>query len=50
MLAAVRQMADSLLATEQTLAAAGFAAGHPGLLDDAVAWLETGRHALAQGW
>ena len=48
--AAVRQMADSLLATEQALAAAGFAAGHPGLLDDAIAWLETGRYALAQGW
>lgn len=49
-LAAVRQMAGSVLATEQTLAAAGFAAGHPGLLDDAVPWLETGPHALAQGW
>jgi hypothetical protein len=49
-LTAVRQMAASVLATEQTLAAAGFAAGHPGLLDDAVSWLETGPHALAQGW
>jgi hypothetical protein len=49
-LAAVRQMAASVLATEQTLAAAGFAAGHPGLLDDAVPWLETGPYSLAQGW
>ncbi len=48
-LAAVGQMAASALATEQTLAAAGFAAGHPSLLDDAVPWLETGPHALAQG-
>ncbi len=43
-------MATSVLATEQTLAAAGFAAGHPDLLADAVPWLETGPHALAQGW
>ena len=48
--AVVRQMAGSPLATEQALAAAGFAAGHPRLLDDATAWLETGRYALAQGW
>ena len=48
--ASVREMAASPLATEQMLAAAGFAAGHPDLLDDAASWLETGPYALAQGW
>lgn len=47
---AVRQMAGSPLATEQALAAAGLAAGHTGLLNDAVSWIETGPYALAQGW
>ena len=48
--ASVRQMAGSPLATEQALAAAGFASGHPDLMNDAASWLETGPHALAQGW
>lgn len=47
--AAVRDMADSPLASEQALAAAGLAAGHPALADDALRWLESGPHALAQG-
>ena len=48
--AAVRDMAGSALATEQFLAAAGFASGHPGLLGDAAAWLLTGPFAFDQGW
>ena len=48
--AAVRDMAGSALATEQFLAAAGFASGHPDLLSDAAAWLRAGPHALDQGW
>ena len=48
--AAVREMAGSALATEQFLAAAGFASGHPDLLGDAAAWLLSGPHALDQGW
>ena len=48
--AAVRDMAGSALATEQLLAAAGFASGHPDLLSDAAAWLQDGPHALDQGW
>ena len=43
-------MADSALATEQFLAAAGFASGHPDLLNDAATWLRAGPHALDQGW
>jgi hypothetical protein len=46
----VRLMAGSPLATEQVLAAAGFATGHTHLLNDTVSWLETGPYALAQGW
>ncbi|WP_042401356.1 NACHT domain-containing protein [Streptacidiphilus carbonis] len=49
-LAAVRDMAASRLAVEQVLAAAGFSSGHPGLLDEALTWLEQGQFALAQGW
>jgi hypothetical protein len=48
--AAVRDMAGSVLATEQLLAAAGFASGHPDLLGDAAAWLLSGLFALDQGW
>lgn len=48
--AAVRDMAVSALATEQFLAAAGFASGHPDLLGDAAAWLLTSPFALDQGW
>src|SRR5262249_8809388 len=48
--AAVRDMAGSELATEQFLAAAGFASGHPDLLGDAAAWLLNGPFALDQGW
>ena len=48
--AAVRDMASSTLATEQFLAAAGFASGHPELLTDAAAWLQAGSYALDQGW
>jgi hypothetical protein len=48
--AAVRDMAGSALATEQLLAAAGFASGHPDLLSDAATWLQDGPHALDQGW
>ena len=48
--AAVRDMAGSVLATEQFLAAAGFASGHPDLLSDAATWLRAGPHALDQGW
>jgi hypothetical protein len=48
--AAVHDMAGSALATEQLLAAAGFASGHPGLLGDAAAWLLNGPFALDQGW
>jgi hypothetical protein len=48
--AAIRDMADSVLATEQLLAAAGFASGHPDLLSDAATWLQDGPHALDQGW
>jgi hypothetical protein len=48
--AAVRAMAGSDLATEQLLAAAGFASGHPGLLGDAATWLLSGPFALDQGW
>jgi hypothetical protein len=47
---AVRDMAGSALATEQLLAAAGFASGHPDLLSDAASWLQDGPHALDQGW
>ena len=47
---AVRDMAGSPLATEQRLAAAGFASGHPDLLTDAAQWLLTGPYALDQGW
>lgn len=49
-LAAVRDMAGSPLATEQLLAAAGFASGRPDLLTDAAAWLQSGPYALEQGW
>ena len=49
-LAAVRDMAGSPLATEQLLAAAGFASGHPDLLHDAADWLQAGPYALEQGW
>ena len=49
-LAAVRDMAGSALATEQLLAAAGFASGHPDLLSDAADWLQAGPYALEQGW
>ena len=48
--AAVKEMAASPLATEQALAAAGFAAGHAELTVQALSWLETGPYALAQGW
>src|SRR5262249_22685373 len=48
--AAVREMANSGLAVEQALAAAGFAAGHPGLIPAALAWLQNGRYSLAQSW
>ncbi|MFB7122984.1 NACHT domain-containing protein [Kitasatospora sp. NPDC056273] len=48
--AAVRDMAKSGLATEQVLAAAGFAAGHPDLIDNALAWLSGNSFALVQGW
>ena len=48
-LAAVRDMAGSTLATEQLLAAAGFASGHPDLLGDAAHWLQAGPYALEQG-
>jgi hypothetical protein len=48
--AAVRDMASSTLATEQLLAAAGFASGHPDLLSDAATWLQAGPYALDQGW
>jgi hypothetical protein len=48
--AAVREMASSPLATEQRLAAAGFASGHPDLLSYAAQWLLTGPYALDQGW
>lgn len=47
---AIREMAGSPLATEQRLAAAGFASGHPDLLSDAAQWLLTGPYALDQGW
>jgi hypothetical protein len=47
---AVRDMAGSALATEQFLAATGFASGHPDLIGDAAAWLLAGPHALDQGW
>jgi hypothetical protein len=43
-------MAGSPLATEQLLAAAGFASGHPDLLSDAADWLLAGPYALEQGW
>ncbi|HET6187417.1 MAG TPA: hypothetical protein VFE59_10490 [Trebonia sp.] len=49
-LAAVRDMAGSALATEQLLAAAGFASGHPDLLSDAAGWLQASPYAFEQGW
>jgi hypothetical protein len=48
--AVIRDMAGSALATEQLLAAAGFASGHPDLLSDAATWLQSGPYALDQGW
>ncbi len=47
---AVREMAGSDLATEQFLAAAGFASGHPELLNDAAAWLQDEAYSLHQGY
>ncbi len=47
---AITEMSSSPLAAEQALAAAGFASGHPDLLDSAVSWLVTGPYAFAQGW
>lgn len=48
--AAIRVMVASPLQVDQFLVAVGFAAGHADLRHEALAWLETGPHSLAQGW